>query len=261
MNTHSPIFVTGMPRSGTTLFQHFLSCHPLITIHGQEPLNLIWGEWLDTVVRGAAFATESNAALDYAEPHYAGAVDPDRAATLFLEFVRGALCADRDSSRWGVKSLTQCRVCPEPILRVWPDTRWIVCVRHPFRSIESLRNTFDPEGVNSLDVLCGWWSDAVAFALARPQAKLVLVDRLQTPESRRRMTAEVFAFLGEEPTSEVWRFVDDWPVIHKAVSDEQRKFALSEHQRSALMASNPQFAALIDSLGYLSHNNATTIEQ
>ncbi|HIE97435.1 MAG TPA: hypothetical protein EYQ63_10565, partial [Fuerstia sp.] len=31
----APIFVTGMPRSGTTFIQHLLSQHPRIQIHGQ----------------------------------------------------------------------------------------------------------------------------------------------------------------------------------------------------------------------------------
>lgn len=251
MDMESPIFVTGMPRSGTTLFQEFLSKHPRILIHGQEPVDFRWGDWLQTVVRGAAFSLESNTAIESSEPHYAGAVEPEWAAGLFLNFVRDFLCGVRESLRWGLKSLTQCRIAADSILQKWPGARWIVCVRHPFRSIESLRNTFDPGKNHSLDVLRGWWTDAVEFGRLRPQAKLVLIDRLSSMEDRRRMVSEVFGFLGETPTESIWRFVEEWPVIHKVVPDDKRTYILPDQERQDLLKANPQFADLAEDLGYL----------
>ena len=231
--------------------QHLLSRHPQITIHGQEPRDLNWGSWLEAVVNGARFARESNARLDYAEPHYAGAVDPRLAAERFLEFVRTFLSADGDSVRWGLKSLTECRVCVEPILKVWPGTRWVVCLREPFRTIESLRNTYDTGERHSLELVCRWWCEAVEFSRTEPNAKLVLFDQLTTAESRRRMTAELFDFVGENATAEVWEFVEEWPVVHKVVPDDERKYLLGEAERSAMLESNPQFARLVEELGYL----------
>jgi len=231
--------------------QHLLSRHPRITIHGQEPPDLTWGLWLQTVINGAQFARESNAEMNYAKPHYAGASDRVTAASGFLRFVREFLSAGRDSARWGVKSFLQCRVVIRPILDVWPDTRWIVCLRDPFRSIESVRNTYDKREVHSLETICRWWTESAQFAQSCPQAMLVQFDRLTTPERRRQMVTKIFQFIDEEPTDAVWRFVDEWPVVHKAVADEERSFRLNEADRHAMLTSNPEFAAQVEELGCL----------
>ena len=141
--SRSPIFVTGHPRSGTTFLQHLLSTHPNIEIFGQETADLKWGEWLRAAVSGVDAAAASNEELGYDVPHYAAPRGTAAVAKRLLEFVEWYLTGGKQVARWGVKSLGQCRVAPELVMEVWPDTRWVVCIRNPFHCAESLRNTFD----------------------------------------------------------------------------------------------------------------------
>lgn len=247
----SPIFVTGMPRSGTTLLQHWLSQHPRIAIYGQEPTACAWGEWLQTLLNGVDFTRESNERLEYEVPHYAAPTDRDAVAGRLLDYIKWYLTGGVSTPRWGAKSLTQCRMLPDTILKHWPDTRWIVCIRDPFRSIESLRNTFDPEGTVSLETTRQWWLHAVRFAHGRPEALPVLADQLTTEDQRQQAAECICQFVGEAVTDEMRQFATDWPVVHKVVADGDRQFRLEETERGELLSVDPDLAQWAERLGYL----------
>lgn len=253
MKTASPIFVTGMPRSGTTFVQHLLSRHPEIQISGQEPSSLTWGDWLQTAVNGVVSANASNDQLvDYEVPHYATPHSSQEAASRFLNYVRWYLTGGARVERWGAKSLTQCRVAPDTVLDVWPETRWIVCIRDPFRSIESLRNTFDAEQKFELQLAVQWWIEAVRFAHSHAAALPVLFDRLTETSERSHFVNQLFGFIGEEVAAEVSEFAARWPVVHKVVQDQDRRYALSETDRESMLNGDSEFRSWVERLGYLS---------
>lgn len=247
----SPILVTGMPRSGTTFLQRLLSSHPEITISGQEPQGVRWGEWLQTLIDGVAFTRRSNEEFQDTPGHYACGIDEATAAERFLKFIQEYLVGEVPTERWGLKSLTNCRTVPDAIRGVWPGTRWVVCVRDPFRSMESLRNTFDRDGQISWSQMCEWWTDAARFARENSDAMLIQVDRLESFEARRSMAVNLFEFIGEEPTEAVWEFVAEWPLVHKVVPDINRRFSLNHSQRRDLFESDSEFKKLAMALGYL----------
>lgn len=250
MQTTSPIFVTGMPRSGTTFMQHLLSQHPRIAIYGQEPANVDWGQWLSTLTDGLDMAQESNDQLGQDPVHYGGLLGYDETCHAFLEFTRRYLTGESPTPRWGLKSLLQCREAVPQILHVWPETRWIVCVRDPFRSFESLRNTFDVAQNHALLELANWWTEAVRFAVSHPQAKLIQFDGLTCQANRHRCVRELCEFIGEEPSPEVFAFVDRWPVVHKVIPDADRTYQLPATEWNALLDQCPAFADWCDRLGY-----------
>lgn len=250
MNDTAPIFVTGMPRSGTTFLQHLLSQHPQIQIYGQEP-SLPWGEWLKALTAGVEFSLKSNAELDYEQPHYAAPEDADEAARRFLEYIRWYLTGGHETPRWGVKSLTQCQVAAEEILKVWPDATWVVCVRDPFRSIESLRNTYDAACYYNLESLRQLWRNAALFAEQNDRAIVIQVDQLDSYEQRKQAVARLIEHVGERLACEVRGFVHQWPVIHKVTPDAERQFQLSTAEREQLLAGDTEFARCVEQLGYL----------
>lgn len=251
MNTTSPVFVTGMPRSGTTFVQHLLSQHPRIRISGQEPAGMRWGDWLRIVVDGVESANASNDELEYDIPHYAAPRNSHDAATGFLEYIRWYLTGGMTPKRWGAKSLTECRVVPEAVLDVWPDTRWIVCIRDPFRSIESLRNTFDAQQNVELSLAVSWWTEAARFAHSQEAALPVQFDRLTEPAERQQFVERLFDFIDEDITPEVEDFADRWPVVHKVVADADRAYSLSSTDRERLLHEYPEFHSWVERLGYL----------
>lgn len=247
----SPLFVTGMPRSGTTFLQHLLSSHPEITICGQEPKGVCWGEWLQTLLEGVSFTHQANQETQETPPHYACSLNERETASLFLTFLRQYLAGEVTTPRWGLKSLTNCRLTPEVIRNIWPETRWIVCVRDPFRSMNSLRNTFDRGSQISWGQMSEWWTEAVKFALKHPDAMMIQIDRLDSVESRQAMVKSLFAFIGNEPTDAVWEFVVEWPVIHKVVPDSERESPLDVSERTALLENNHEFSRLATKMGYV----------
>lgn len=246
----APIFVTGIPRSGSTFLQHLLSQHPRITIYGQEPAGIIWGQWLQELVQACDQVRDSNESINYEAPHYAGEIDPEKVAAGYLKFIKEYFCSGENPSRWGLKSLTECRVAADTIRTLWPETRWIITLRDPFRSIESLRNTYDTEHYFPVESICQWWTEAAQFAQTEPNARLILFDRLTSAELRHQCVAELFDFLGEQLTEEVIRYTEEWPVIHKVIEDNERKYVLSQEEREKLMEASLDFAAAVSELEY-----------
>ncbi|GAB5440068.1 MAG: hypothetical protein Fues2KO_04170 [Fuerstiella sp.] len=229
--------------------QHLLTSHPDVTIFGQEPPCFTWGDVLLSGVRGVEFAEESNQTLAYDVPHYTAPPEQrDVAEKLFFAF-RWYLTGGRNVNRWGVKSLTQCRIAADVLYEFWPETKWIVAIRDPFKNLVSLRNTFDPELRVSAETLATWWVDAVSFAYTHPAALPVHVDRLSTQSQRHCFAEELLRFIDVESCPDVLGFVDEWPVIHKVISDDKRRYILDPDDREQML-SNPEFGAWLERLGY-----------
>jgi hypothetical protein len=254
----APIIVTGMGRSGTTWMQWCLCQHPRIHVHGQSP-GIHWHEfwsWYERLVECGKWARKSNRVLGYEVAHYAGS-PPGRCRDVFKRMFHDYMAGNGPNKpRWGLKWGALC-IEPNAVSQLeslWPQARWVVCVRDPFLTINSVKNTFDPD----LDIhrFAARWVDVCAFVESHDPRRVVMVqmDKLseQTAEARRAVMARVFTCVGERPTAETGRFLRRWPVVHKVKPDDRRTFALSEREKRALLDEVPKLGACIERLGYAS---------
>ena len=247
-----PIFVTGNARQGTTFIQWLLSLHPNIYIHGQELVP--WRTFITFHMHLANAGVEvekRNKAQQYPIPHWAGS-NPVETTEAFKELVYKYFSGQgQHRKKWGLKHLW----IPgdiellDRIKLIYPQSKWVVCCRHPFVSYESQRNTF----IKNQDIT-EWlrnWVMSVRLG-KREDSFLVQVDKLSELSVRRRKTEvkKLFAYLGEEPTDGVNKFVKEWPVVHKVVSDESRIFELDSKIQKEKIRFFPGLREYMEELGY-----------
>lgn len=261
--TGAPIVVSGPSRSGTTWMQTFLSSHPDLHIHGQLPARLpwekIWDFYLDAREAGLKSLID-NRTIGLETPHYCGS-PPERTRELFGQFLRdfaAGHAADgvNGKPRWGIKWVSLC-THPEQVAQVeaiWPDARWIVCLRDPFATAESFVNTYAPDSSDAtIQVHLSSWVRAAKFAREeRPSVHGFLLDRVGvlTASERQAATAVILRHVGLSASSETTGFIDRWPTVHKALPDEKRKFQLSDDDRKRLLDVVPGLAEYTRRLGY-----------
>jgi len=253
---NSPIIVSGPPRSGTTFMQFFLCNHPNIHIHGQEP-NLPWNVtfgWLDKMIKAGKWGKKSNVSTDvrgYPFPHYAGS-NEERCELVFRRMMKDFLCGfGPETPRWGGKFLWLCtkKGMAHRIESLWPGTKWIICIRHPFTSFESQKNTFVRD--MNLDVWINRWISSVEFLDShKGKAMCVQVDRLNDRRSRKARLNKVLRFIGESPTEETDLFIDNWEVVHKVKKDKDRKFTLGDKRKKDMFDKFDQLLPCMKKLGY-----------
>jgi hypothetical protein len=251
-----PILVSGMPRSGTTWIQWLLCQHPRIHVHGQSP-NLPWNawwEWQKTLVRQSAWSVQANRHHGYEIAHYAGS-DAERSKAVFKRMFRDWLTGHGpEKPRWGLKWLRSCAIegMVEQFESLWPETRWVVCVRDPFVSLSSQKNTFVPN--QDLREYALDWVRTCMFLESRDAKRVigVQIDKLHraTQEQRRATIERVLSRVGEGPSDETDAFVSRWPRVHKVKPDHERKFALSEHQKQRLLEEVPGLGRCMERMGY-----------
>jgi hypothetical protein len=252
----SPIMVSGLGRSGSTWMQFFLSSHPDVHIHGQSP-NIPWNafwKWRQTLHKQAEWAVQANAHVGYKTAHYAGS-PPEHADNVFRRMFYDFMTNfGPRSAQWGLKWIGLC-VNPKAVKQwetLWPDTRWIVCIRNPFSVIESLKNTFEPD----LDPArhARRWVATCRFAETHSSVRTIpfSIDHLseQSPSQRfdfmRNMTEKIAL-----PWTESWdELIDQWPLVHKAKSDEKRTFRLTPNEKRRLLRETDGLAALMERWGY-----------
>jgi len=135
---------------------------------------------------------------------------------------------------------------------LWPQTRWVVCLRDPFVTISSTKNTFVPH-VDERG-LAETWVRTCQFVESHESDRVVLfqMDHLirQTEAERRTAIGRVLACVGEEPTEETDRFVSQWPLVHKVRPDEQRTFSLSDQAKRQLLREVPLLGFYRQKMGY-----------
>jgi len=252
----SPIIVTGLGRSGTTWMQWFLSQHPRIHVHGQLPRlpwTTVWN-WYAQMAAQGAWAEWANQQVGYDVSHYAGS-SPERCRLIFRRMLGDFLTGmGPPSPRWGAKILS---LCADPTAvrdfeSLWPETRWVVCVRDPFRTIASAMATFDP----ALDVR-DWasnWINTCKFVESHDLRRTVLVqmDQLdsQSNEERLRAMRRVLRRVGERRCPETDAFVGCWPVVHRVARDTNREAGLSLELRHRLAATFPELVTYQAKMGY-----------
>ncbi len=224
--------------------------------HGQPP-NIPWHFFWSvsqTMIERGEWARQSNVQVGYEIAHYAGS-EPERAQDVFCRAFREFMTGFGPSKpRWGVKWLWLCatRGAPCQVESLWPETRWVVCLRDPFVTINSTKNTFVPHATERS--LAEQWVRTCQFVESRDARRVVLfqMDKLnQSTEAERRAAVHrVLACVGEEPTPETDRFAGDWPLVHKAVADQDRAFRLSMEDRCRLLEQVPGLGFYLKRMGY-----------
>jgi hypothetical protein len=263
-----PIIVSGLPRSGTTWMQWFLSQHPRIHIHGQEPRGLkedklvgvswdILLDFYDKMIDGSKWAEHSNATpelVKYPIPHYAGN-SPHNCKKIFAKMVEDFLCGFAPRKpRWGIKSLRL--VCKQKsinkISSIWPDVKWIVCIRDPFISFESQRNTFVEN--QNLGEWIQQWIDCVKN-IEINNFYYVQIDKLNGDiTNRQRVLRKALLYIEEEPTKETEVFIEKFPIVHKAKPDNLRKYKLPLKDRTEMLNKHSDLGGLMQKMGYEVNN-------
>lgn len=253
--TDSPILVSGTPRAGTTWMQWLLSSHPRIHIHGQEPeLQITWQNllaWYKQLVCAGVWSAHANQTVNYRIPHYAGS-NPERCRTVFARMAKDFLCGyGPERPRWGQKCLWLCarEGCVQTIQEVWPCVKWVICLRHPWVSFESQKNTFGAH--LSAETWTANWIATAKF-LDHHEGFLFQIDKLNhaSPIQRQETIDRLLEFLGESPTPETRKFVADWPRIHKEREDSARTFRMAEQRKSEMHQRFPELRTYMERLGY-----------
>lgn len=176
----------------------------------------MWG-WYQRLVQAIE-------ARQYSVSHYAGSgAGPCRRVfrRLYYDFMTAL---GPRKPRWGVKALCHC-ADPEEVSQfesLWPQTRWGVCIRDPFQSFESQRNTFAPE--MELHDWCGRWIATAEFVKRHDPERAVCVqlDRLARASHAARVGFfnKVLEVVGESASPETEAFIAQWPRVHKAIPDD-----------------------------------------
>jgi hypothetical protein len=190
----------------------------------------------------------------YPFPHYAGS-SPEHCKEIWARMVEDFLCGyATPKPRWGQKCLwvSAKQEVVKTIMDVWPDTRWIVCVRHPFVSYESQRNTF----VKDQD-LVEWvrkWINSVRFAEENPDiACMFQIDNISKEplEFRKTVLNKILNdHLGEPSTPETEAFLDKWEIVHKVKSDSERPFKMPEEKKKEILKKFPELRVYMEKLKY-----------
>ena len=264
-----PIIVSGLPRSGTTWMQWFLSQHPRIHIHGQEPrglnndkqiVGMSWNILLDfyeKMIDGSQWAEQSNATPElrnYQIPHYAGTSSLN-CKKIFAKMTEDFLCGFAPRKpRWGVKSLfLNCKQKSiDTINSIWQDTKWIICTRDPFVSFESQRNTF----VENQD-LNDWVQQWIACVknIKKNQFYHVQIDKLgENSMDRQRTLRRALVYVEEESTKETEDFIEKFPIIHKVKPDKLREYKLPPKDRTEMLNKYGDLGSLMQEIGYEVNN-------
>jgi hypothetical protein len=252
----APIIVTGLGRSGTTWMQHFLSRHPRIHIHGQPPGFdwSHWWQWYQRLLGGCQFSEIANRNAGYKLLHFAGC-RAERWTRMFKRLLIDYMCdLGEKKPRWGMKWLELCShpTWARQFISLWPDTRWVVCIRDPFVTIASAKNTFVPN--LEPEHYAGLWVETCRFAHQHDPARTVIVqiDQLARQGHKERQAAmdRVVECCGESPTAEMRQFVRAWPIIHKVVPDGQRRYSMDPRQQEELLRKVGELSEWIVRMGY-----------
>ncbi len=237
--------------------QWFLSQHPRIHIHGQMAPKLPWSDfwdWFGRLVRQGEWAASANVQHAYEVAHYAGS-DEDRCRRIVKRMFQDAMTGfGPQKPRWGLKWL-DLSSNPRHVAQcesLWPEIRWIVCIRDPFTTLCSMKNTFLP-GLD-LDRKIRKWVKTCRFAFSADARRTVIFqpDRLQaeTADVRQAALHSIFQCIEEKPTDETDAFARRWPLVHKVIPDDQRSFQLDDAQKKRFLQQVPDLRYFMQELGY-----------
>lgn len=239
-----PIIICGYSRTGTTFLQTLLNCHPEIHLSTECQLRAI---------SATPLLCAQIARLHRREHEQWRGLSPDEARVAMLRAVwyysepDGLL-----ARRYGNKTPGNERHFQffESVFRCIPPL-YIYMVRDPADVLASFKRM--PWGRDEPLWLLIARFEASLFCMRRfrrrNQARLltVSIDRATTMDGKRALVEEVFRIIGEEPTPEVWRFVDQWPIVNP--SENRLEVDTRLYQR---ILRNPLVRRMRRELGYRS---------
>lgn len=210
--------------------------------------------WHEEMVEAGKWGKRSNKSEDVAHypiPHYAGS-DEKRCNSIFAKMVQDFLCGfGPNKPRWGVKCLWLCtnQKMVSKINALWPQAKWIICIRNPFTSFESQKNTFVKD--MDLDVWIRRWISSVRF-LDNNKGFLIQIDKLKDEDNtkRRERLNRLIKFIGEEPDEATDKFISQWPVVHKVTQDANRNFTLGSNRKQIMRKKYAKLVQYMKKLNY-----------
>lgn len=210
--------------------------------------------WHAELVEAGKWGKKSNHSEDvanYSIAHYAGS-NEKRCNDIFATMVKDFLCGfGPDKPRWGVKCLWLCtnQNIVSKINNLWPQTKWIICIRHPFTSFESQRNTFVKD--MDLDVWIRRWISSIKF-LDNNKGFLIQIDKLNGADdaTKKETLNRLLRFVGEEPTESTNKFISEWPIVHKVTKDADRTFKLGDNRKQAIRKKYSKLVEYMKKLNY-----------
>ena len=210
--------------------------------------------WHEEMVAAGKWGKQSNKSADvekYPIPHYAGS-EEKRCDKICATMIKDFLCGfGPEKPRWGVKCLWLCtnQNVVSKINRIWPSTKWIICIRNPFVSFESQKNTFVKD--MDLDIWIKRWIASVKF-LDQNKGFLIQIDKLnkESEANRKRELDRLLGFLGEEPVGNTDKFIKEWPTVHKVKKEVERTFTLGDNRKQAMKKKYSKLTDYMKKLGY-----------
>jgi len=239
-----PIIICGFPRTGTTFLQALLNCHSEIHISIEYRLRAVFA----TPLLCAQIAR-----LHRREHEKWRGLVPDEARAAMLRAIwyysepNGLL-----ARRYGNKTPGNERHFWffESVFRRIPPL-YIYMIRDPAAVLASYKRM--PWGHNAplwplIGRLGGSLRSMRKFQTRHPARLLtVSLDRATTMDGKRTLVEEVFRFVEEEPTPEVWRFVDQWSIVNPSKNRSEVNSRLNER-----ILRNPLVRRMCRGLGYRS---------
>ena len=235
--------VCGFPRSGTTFLQHLLNTHHDISIAPELRLDVAWSSLLFArqIRRYHAQAHEQWRELGPKQAQEAA-----MRAAWFYSMPNGLL-----SRRYGNKTPFNEFFYPflERIFSENPPL-YVYALRRGDRVLESVKR--QSWGVSIRERSIVRWYKASVRCMLRMRKKfperlhVVQLDKAQTPEERRRLVQQLFAFVGEELDAEVESFLERWPLVNESRSTQSVNAAVAMGR----LERDGRYRALMAECGY-----------
>lgn len=168
MNTLPPIVILGPGRCGSTLVQRALNTSPDVTIWGEHAgflRTLAESHWTlthDPLIKENLYRNPIDPNIligpltDFSSsPNWVNDFDPDYVNTCYRDMLIRLLTRNIDPAKthWGFKEILYAR--NDRAMQMWrtlfPNTRLIFSIRHPFKVIRSMLLAWEPNASESLN--------------------------------------------------------------------------------------------------------------
>lgn len=139
----TPIFVLGLPRSGSTLVQRILSSHSEIDTFAEPSILLpyVYATKFDGVNSEYAHRVVSKYIRDFCENLPGGLDGYYDSLRTFIEDLYSKSC-DKKEATFFVDKTPRYSLIGKDILRIFPNAKFIILFRHPLSVVASNNETF-----------------------------------------------------------------------------------------------------------------------
>lgn len=242
-NDRGPIFVVGMPRSGSTLVQEILGAHSSIEALGEL-------QDLGATVNGLRSRTDATSPF----PRRLAAIEPDRFRAMGAEYLLRTKTWRKRGLPYFVDKLPQNFIYAGLLHLILPNARIVDVRRHPLDCCVSCFTNYFPEGPvwsHSLDDLGSFYAGYVELMAHFDEVlpgriyRLAYEDLVDDPEESVR---RVFAYLGLPFEEQCLRFYESEQAI-LTTSVEQARRPIYRGGKGASRKFDPWLGSLKSALG------------